>query len=390
MLAFFAVITIRLIRPWILVRFEALRSTRIGHFAGNVEMYLCERDVKVNIPVQNYIDIFYITEPISNQQLATMWKRILHIWPVWIVAPIIRVNRLFPNGACHEVGQNTQGASDVLNLLDQLPSHLYFTNKEETRGKAGLLKMGLPIGAKFVCLNVRDSAYLDAHMPNYDWSYHNYRDSNIQNYVLAAEALAEYGYFVIRMGAKVNSSINSINPKIIDYAINGMRNDFMDIYLGGKCAFCITTGSGWDSIPEIFRRPIVFVNMVPLGFLHTSSSKFLSISKRHLWKSSRKTLTLSEIFNNGVGFCMNGQDFQLQGVELIENTAEEIRDIAVEMATRIDGSWLQHEDDASLQQRFWEIFPTNSVDSYAGNRLHGEIRARFGAAFLRNNREWLQ
>ena len=47
-LAFFAVITIRLIRPWILVRFQALGSTRIGHFAGNVEMYLCERDAKIN------------------------------------------------------------------------------------------------------------------------------------------------------------------------------------------------------------------------------------------------------------------------------------------------------------------------------------------------------
>ena len=49
-----------------------------------------------------------------------------------------------------------------------------------------------------------------------------------------------------------------------------------------------------------------------------------------------------------------------------------------------------HADDETLQQRFWEIFPTDSVDAYAGNPLHGEIRSRFGAAFLRNNRGWLQ
>ena len=390
MLAFFAVITIRLIRPWILVRFEALRSTRIGHFAGDVEMYLCERDAKINIPVQNYIDIFYITEPISNQQLATMWKRVLYIWPEWLVAPIMLVNRLLPSGGCHEVGQNTQGARDVHNLLDQLPPHLIFTKDEEAWGKAGLLEMGLPIGAQFVCLNVRDSAYLGEHMPNNDWSYHNYRDCDIQNYVMTADALAECGYFVIRMGAKVNASINSANPKVIDYAANGMRSDFMDIYLGAKCAFCITTGSGWDCIPEMFRRPLVYTNMLPLGCLNTFSSKSLSITKRHVWESSGKALTLSEIFSNGVGFCMNAQDFHLHGVSLIENTPEEIRDIAVEMATRIDGSWHPHEDDASLQQRFWELFPTNALDSYSGNRLHGEIHAHFGAVFLRNNLEWLQ
>ena len=372
------------------MRFQALVSTRIGHFAGNTEIYLCKRDANINIPVQKYIDIFYITEPVSNKQLALMWKRVLHIWPSWIVAPIIRVNRLVPNGGCHEVGQNIQTALDVHNLLNRFPSHLNFTSDEETRGNAVLQEMGLPIDAQFVCLHVRDSAYLSSHIPDNDWSYHNYRDSDIQNYVLAAEALAECGYFVIRMGAKVNASINSTNPKIIDYATNGMRSDFMDIYLGGKCSFCITTGSGWDSIPEIFRRPIVYVNMVPLGCLHTSGSKFLSITKQHVWNSSRKALTLSEIFSNGVGFCMDAQHFQLQGVELIENTSEEIRDVAMEMAERIDGAWNPHADDESLQQRFWELYPTNALDSYSGNQLHGEIRARFGAIFLRNNLEWLQ
>jgi hypothetical protein len=60
------------------------------------------------------------------------------------------------------------------------------------------------------------------------------------------------------------------------------------------------------------------------------------------------------------------------------------------MAERIAGTWQAHPEDEALQQRFWEIFPTNAVDAYVGKPLHGEIRARFGAAFLRNNLEWLQ
>ena len=87
---------------------------------------------------------------------------------------------------------------------------------------------------------------------------------------------------------------------------------------------------------------------------------------------------------------MNGQDFQLQGVELIENTPEEIRDAAIEMLERIEGTWRSQENDDSLQSQFWELFPNDALDAYSGNRLHGEIRARYGAAFLRDNPEWLQ
>ena len=129
------------------------------------------------------------------------------------------------------------------------------------------------LSARFVCFIVRDSSYLDS-LPLYrhlDLSYHSYRDCNIQNYVLAAEELAERGYYVIRMGAKVKEAFNVKHPNIIDYAFNGMRSDFMDIYLGAKCTFCVTVGTGFDSIPFIFRRPIVDTNFVPLGFFSTKT-----------------------------------------------------------------------------------------------------------------------
>jgi hypothetical protein len=87
---------------------------------------------------------------------------------------------------------------------------------------------------------------------------------------------------------------------------------------------------------------------------------------------------------------MHTSDYESKDVDLIENTPEEIRDVAIEMAERIAGTWQAHPEDEALQQRFWEIFPTNAVDAYEVKPLHGEIRARFGAAYLRNNPEWLQ
>jgi len=385
-----AVVVIRLIKPWLLVRWGEMASSRIGHFAGNIELYLCEREAGINLPRQCHMDLLFMRRPICNQQLAKMWKRVLRVWPAWILYPIFRVNRLIPGGAIHEIGNNTQEDRDVHNLLDRFPPHLKFNAEEDAYGEAGLRAMGIPIGVPFVCLIVRDSAYLDAHLPTGAWGYHNYRDCDIQNYVLAAEELADRGYFVIRMGAKVREAMKTTHPRVIDYATNGMRSDFMDIYLGAKCEFCISMGTGFDAVPLVSRRPIAYVNMVPLGHLATYRTQFLGITKHHVLKAQNQELTLAEIFAHCVGFCSSTSDYASQGVGLIENTPEEIRDLVIEMTERLNGTWQAQEKDEHLQRRFWEIFSKGAICVDRDRPIHGEIRSRFGATFLRNNPDWLQ
>jgi putative glycosyltransferase (TIGR04372 family) len=164
----------------------------------------------------------------------------------------------------------------------------------------------------------------------------------------------------------------------------------MDIYLGAKCAFCVSTATGWDAVPLIFRRPIVYVNMSPAGYFQTFRDVFLGIFKHHLDLTSNRKLSLVEIFSRGVGFCVVTPEYESEGVYLIENTPEEIRDVVIEMVERLKGTWQPQKDDEALQRRFWEIFPTDAVDAYQGRPLHAEIRARFGSVFLRNNRSWLE
>jgi putative glycosyltransferase (TIGR04372 family) len=371
---------------------EGLISSRIGHFSANTELYLCERDAGINLPSQKYVDIFYNgLKPICNHQLLIMWRRVLHIWPAWIVRPINRINRIIPGGKVHQIGQNTQDDRDVHNLLDRFPAHLKFTTKEESRGESGLRAMGIPLGRSFICLAVRDSDYLAMHLKGIDFSYHNYRDCDIKNFVLATKALVDRGYYVIRMGAKVHAAMNFVHPQFIDYAFNGMRNDFMDIFLGARCAFFLSTGMGWDAVPAwLFRRPGIYANLMPLGYIPTFSNKFLLTSKRHFRKDEMQELSLSEIFSLDVGFCMTSADYESRDVCFIENTSEEIRDVVLEMVERLAGNWLPHPDDDALQQKFWTIFPTHAVDVNVGKPLHGKICARFSAAFLRNNLGWLQ
>lgn len=375
---------ILILRPLIKIRVGFLRCDRLGHFGANTELYLCERDVN-NIQT---LDLFYYPRKACNQQLATMWERKLIVLPWFLLRPLDLIIRSFPVLAPLHAAEGKGGDRDIYNLLDRLPPHLEFNREEEARGKAGLRAMGIPNDEPFVCVTVRDSAYLASHYQGADTRAHNFRDSNIQNVVLAAETLADRGYYVLRMGAKVHSPIASSNPKVIDYATNGMRSDFMDVYLGAKCEFCISTSTGFDAIPLIFRRPIVYINMAHLGWLFTFRKQCLAIAKHHFLVCENRELTLNEIFSYGVGFCLNSADFQSKGVELIENTPEEIRDVVVEMAERLKGVWQPREDDEMLQRKFWEVFPVDAVNA-GGVPFHGEIRSRVGADFLRNNLWWL-
>jgi len=383
-----------LIRPWYLIRWNNLYSSRIGHFAGNTELYCCERDANINFPKQRYKDFFYLSKIICNQTLVDMWRRNILILPSWLLKPIHMISNffhyLFGIKNVHEIDNPTHRDRDVYNLHEKFEPHISFTEDEEIKGKKILEKLGLPRNAKFVCLIVRDSGYLNRHLQKESlerWDYHNFRDGDINKYVKAAEELALRGYYVFRMGVNVKKQLKSSNPKIIDYANSEIRSDFMDIYLGAKCSFCISTSCGFDAIPVIFRRPIAFV-FVPIGYCFASSEKILLLTKHHINKFTKKELSVSEIFSSNVGMALSAEEFEKNNIELQENTPEEIRDLVIEMDERINGRWKETEQDILLQHGFWSNFKKcmNNLDF---QKNHGKIKAKFSAKYLSNNKNWI-
>jgi len=372
----FLTLIIRVISPFFLVRINVLISERIGHYATNTELYLCERDAGINVPRKPHIDLWYNNWPICNSQLGAMWARILHVGPRWLLGPVDLVNSFFPGGATHQI--NPPGI-DRNNFLERFPAHLWLLPDEDVRGEAALRDLGIPDGAPFVCLHIRDNGYLKKMLPWRQWDYHDYRDCNVQNYILAAQKLVERGYYVIRMGVFVNEAMNVSHPMIIDYAVNGKRSDFMDIYLCAKCAFFVSNSTGIDAVPWALRKPIVYVDMVPLGEMSTSSSKFIATTKKHWLKSEKRFMTFCEIFDSGVARFVHSEPYQSRGIDLIESTPEEIADVVLEMEERIKGTYQTTEEDEDLQDQFWSFYPKYDFNG----DLSGEIRSRVGADFLR-------
>ena len=371
-----------IIYPFIKIKVGFLHSDRIGHFTLDTELYLLE---KKNKKIKS-IDLFYLgRKNVCNKTLERLWRKELIIFPRFILRPLCLQIRFFKFLEFLRCGHTVCGQRDILNLLDQYPATIKLNHHDLTNGDNERLKIGLPKNAKFVCLIVRDSSYLEK-LYGQKMSIHDYRDADINDFVNACEALTELGYYVIRMGVVVKKPINTNNKMIIDYAFNNLRTDFMDVYLASQCEFCITTGTGFDGTTLMFRKPNIYVNIAPLFDLRMECSSLLSIPCHYYSKKLSRKLTISEITNGKSAVYVNSKLFQDDGIELIKNSAEEIKQLAIEAAKRHRKEWADNEGD-KLQERFMKIFPSKKV--FNSVVKHGEIKGRIGSDFLKKNQWWL-
>jgi putative glycosyltransferase (TIGR04372 family) len=369
------VMFVRCLRPLVFIRFGKIDSVRIGALAGGPELYLCERDA--GIQGHNTLDIFFFGGgAVCNRQLAKMWKR--RLWIFSFVKMLHSANNILPGGEEHVV--NIPANRDDHGLLRKYSSHLAFTSEEEANGYNVLQSMGVARSMPFVCVHARDSAYLEQAYPGRDWRYHDFNDSSIDNHIKAAEMLVKRGYVVFRMGAFVEKEMAVTNPKIIDYAKVG-RSDFMDVFLESKCSFHLGSNSGLEVVPLVFRRPKAIVNHAMMGYLRILSIKGLFVPKKMWLIREHRFMTFNEIFESGVGCFTRTEECEEYGLEVVENTPDEIMDLAIEMDERLKGTWETTQEDEELQRRFWEIYGSDKLKS---------PDFRIGTEFLRQNRELLK
>lgn len=371
------VLIVRVLRPVILIRFGPLRSNRIGHFALNTEIYLCNRD---RLGPQKVVDLFYHLKPICNEQLRIMWERLLWVSP--IVAVLHKANRLLPGYELHETP--VMGSSlDQHNFMATTRPHLSFTGDEEKRGAEGMRQLGIPEGAAFICFSNRDAAYLNTVQPGINWSYHDVRDSKIASYLPAVEAMTRRGYYGVRMGSVVQELVKTDNPMIIDYATTG-RSDFMDIFLCAKAAMYLGDTAGIHTVSKIFRVPIVYTNIARFSLTELDYLSFnaLFIPKK-MWSAREgRLLTFREMLDLEQVPPLAFDRYCIEhGLSIVDNTAEEIRELAVEWEQRRQGVYRATQDDAKLQELFWK--------ECQREHIHEKKRARIGTQFLRDNASML-
>ena len=401
--AILLVLIIRLFSQLFLIRFAPIDKSKIGRaYLG--DWYLSEK--KDGKHKGRYLDVFYFPKNDSNHvnfQWLKMWRRALFWMPggnFW--DHVIKFNRKFNGFEKYEIAKtdgypalkkwqehiaNPALGSIVINnerlnsILKYNKPNISFSLKELNIGSQLLSKLKILPNEQYICFHARDNAYLDTVSKNTDWAYHGYRDSTIENYLSAAEEMTKRGYHSIRMGAIVKNSIDSANPKIIDYAVSENRTDFNDIYVGSHCRFFLCSDGGMSIIPEMFRVPIVYLNVTAILRSHTWVFNGLFIFKTFYLRSEDRNMTFLEIMNLEFGGTDTNEIFQKLDLELIENTPEEIKAVSIEMDERLKGTWETKEEDEKLQEQFWLLFGPDKIKS---------PDLRIGIDFLRQNKDLIK
>jgi len=383
-LALALVLSSRLLRPLIRIRFGALKSDRIGHFVIETELMLQEQRAGIAPVPPRSIDIYYAPGPVSNSQVEKMWRRVINLGPRWLMIPAFRFNKIVPGASSHTVPY-ASSALDVHNLLDSTEPILRFSDEEEFVGRRLLEELELE-RFKYVCVIARDTAYYRSALPELDLPYHDYRNCRIESYLSGLDALTREGLRVLRMGSIVASKLETTNPMIFDYANSRFRTDFADVYLAANCKFCISDGLGFFALPAAFRRPNAFVNFAPFHMFYSSRETDVGIAKVFADRETGRIIPLRELQGLNIAYLTRSELINSAGLKVVDNSAEEIRQLLVEMNQRMDGRWVGEPQDDMLQESFWDMF--KAVIGREGKRSHGEFRSRYGANYLRDHIDW--
>jgi len=274
-----------------------------------------------------------------------------------------------PLGLCLPLNEGCPFLDIAANLIEGertekgLDSALFtLSDSHGEMGKKVLQKLGLPKDAWYVTLHVREPGYRGETREN---TTENYRNANPQDYVKAIEAITSSGGWVFRMGDPSMTQLPSM-PQLIDYAHHEIRSDWMDVFLGATCSFCIGTSSGYFRIPRYFGVPVLYSNCTPGSEYFSLMEHDLAIISLLKVKNTNKYLSFQELLTPPISMFGVEGDYDAAGLQSIKNTPEELEAATKEMIKRTDGNNLPEPDD--LQKRF-KVIAEKSGQKYGGHSV---------------------
>ena len=272
---------------------------------------------------------------------------------------------------------SSNGDRDTKHVMENSKPVMKISKKDNIKGFDFLRSLGIESKSKIVLVYVRDRAYYN-HKPSSD-----FRNSNIKNFIPTINYLTSKGFYVFRMGSKVDKSLNLKNNKFFDYSTNGMRSEFLDVFLAMNCYFCISTGSGFDALPMIARKPVLLVSFAPIGYLWSFSSTTIHIFKHHYDIQRKKKLSIKEIFQLGLGQSLNTQDYLMKGVKLIENSSTEIKNATKEMYMYLKNK--KRISNNMYHKKFFSLIDKNAI-STDNKKIHNKFNCMVSNSFLKKNK----
>lgn len=362
-----------LLNFFIKIRVGVIKNEVIGHYAFDTEFYLSNKKF-YNLKSLDFF--FFNSKHTSNIFFDKIVKRNFKIFNFFKYI-FISSNIFFKKNI---VVLNPITNRDINNIMEKTQINLKLLDCEKKEGNFFLNKIGVKNQRKYICLICRDEVYKNLYLKHLkqDWSYHDYRNSDIKTYQKAVEYLINEGYFVIRMGKGSKDKLNINDKNYYDYSNSVYRSDFLDIFLFANCYFCLGSEAGIINTTFTYRRPLCFVNQATIGDFYSWSRNNIHIFKKYYSTQKKRYLSFKEIFNKKLDRLLRSEFYLDNKIELINNSQDEIFEATKEMNERLLKKWIIRKDEIYIQNKFKKIFPVK-------NGLHNKILAKVSYFYLKHN-----
>ena len=324
--------------------------------------------------IKRYFAVLDCQSP--NQALTAMYRRVLPFFDN--DQPFLRgiLRYVFPTLRIEKQYLRKYQQLDQLEIWAERPPSIFFNSAERSEGSRLNKKLFGDNAASFITIGISEkSYYTNEHKPI------DIKSRNIElcmpiwdNYFSVCNELILRGERIVRMGKLIDGPLPlSANSQIIDYAKNH-RSEFGDIWLLGNCKFVIAGGTGLYWVSSAFNKPSVLTDCYNLH-LTSFGPQDLCIPQLAWSRSEKKLKTLEWIFAQGDGW--GHKRSLIEGdIEIVKNSAEEITEVVLEMDQRLNGTWIETDEDIELQNRFRKL-----RDVVPKNRVQESVQ--IGADFLR-------
>lgn len=152
--------------------------------------------------------------------------------------------------------------------------------------------------------------------------------------------------------------------ELIDYSheFSAERyDDLMDFYFISKCKFVFGSASGLTYMAGFFGSPVLVVNTFILVYGAESmpyTGHDMLVLQKFWSQQERRYLNLYEMMNVANRCDIYKSNYDRNGIKLIKNTEKEIYEAVAEMNQKLDGKWIESEEEKEAVKKYFEIINT--------------------------------
>lgn len=227
-----------------------------------------------------------------------------------------------------------------------------FNAKMKQYAKEKMQDMG--VKGEYICIHARE---VSTKKNNFSSLYDDTSilDTDINTFGKACEYINDLDYQIIRMGKDESKECNISG--VIDYA-NCFYDEFMDFYLLANCKFLLAGMAGIVSVAAFWGRPVLQTNAVTICYGQESlpRTKYdMYITKKFFLKKEKRFLNLYEMLRVSYKCNRHTERYKAEGIEVFDNTEEEILKATIEMNEKLNHTWTESEEEKKCTEKYWKV-----------------------------------